>query len=448
MARFFGTNGIRGVFGSGLTLGLAHDMALAFGTWLGGGPVLVGRDGRHSSLAVSRAVCAALNSAGIHCGDAQLVPTPCLEYAVKSLGYAGGVMVTASHNPPEYNGIKPVAGDGIEVSREAELDIEAIYEKGARPRPPGWGKTTDEGRATGAYADGVLSRIDGAAVRAKKFKVVLDMGNGAQAACAPAIAESLGCDIVLVNAEVDGDFAGRGPEPTPENLSALSGAIKEHGADLGIAFDGDGDRSMFCDDSGAVLTGDRSALVLARHILAKRPGSTVVTCLNSGSAIEPLAAESGSAVRRTRVGSVEVSREMARVGALVGFEENGGFMYGPHNPVRDGCMALALMLELLAESGASLSGHAEQLGPSFTAKAKVGCRPQDVPGVLAALKSEHPDADTTDGVRVQLGPRTWVMVRPSGTEPIIRVYAEAESQAGLDSLVSLYLGKVKSALAK
>ena len=441
MGRYFGTNGIRGVFGEGFTIGMAHDMALAIGTHLGGGPVLVGYDGRHSGPAICRAVTAALNSIGTDCAVAGLVPTPCLELAVKS-GYAGGIMATASHNPPEYGGIKPVAPDGVELSRGDEARVEDIYDARAWTRTPGrWGSTADAPGIVGEYVGAVASAVDAGAIRARAPRVALDLGNGAQAVSAHLLCERLGCEAVLVNAEIDGDFPGRGPEPTPENLGGLSRAVRESGADLGVAFDGDGDRSMICDERGEVLTGDRSALALARHILGKSPGSTVVTCTNSGSAIEGIAAESGSRVVRTRVGSVEVSRRMVEEGALVGFEENGGFMYGRHNQVRDGCMTAALALEMLS-AGGPLSGIAAALPPSHTAKDKVPCPAGRIPALMAALAAEFPGSDTGDGIRIAEDARNWVMVRPSGTEPIVRVYAEAGSREGLGARMSEFVGRV------
>ncbi len=447
MARFFGTNGIRGVFGQDLTLEFVHDMTLALGTFFGRGPVLVGYDGRESGPVLCKMVCSALNSIGVDCSVAGIVPTPCLEYAVRSLGYSGGIMITASHNPPEYNGIKPVAPDGVEISRSDEIAVEGMYLQKEWGKPAAWGETSTEKRATKAYLDGIASRINSEGIRSKGFGVVLDLGNGAQAVSAPDLCQMLGCRVYLVNENIDGNFPGRGSEPTPQNLSDLSEAVMNNHADLGIAFDGDGDRSIFCDEHGKVLTGDSSALVLARHILGNAPDSLAVTCLNSGSGIESLAAQSGSKVIRTKVGSVEVSRMMVQTGALIGFEENGGFMYGPHNQVRDGCMTLALMLDVLAASKRSLSEEVLELPPSFTTKDKVLCPAQDVPGLISALNEEFPDSDTTDGIRILLDPQEWVMIRPSGTEPIVRIYAEAKSQDRLDEIMSEYTGKINSILS-
>ena len=448
MAKFFGTNGIRGVFSEDFTLEFVHDMTLAIATYFKKGPILVGYDGRDSSPIIAKVVCSALNYAGLDCNNAGLVPTPCLEYAVKKLGYSGGIMITASHNPPQYNGIKPAAKDGVEISREDELIIEDIFlKKNWIKNPSKWGITQTEDKAIDVYVNGIISQIDSQKIKSKNLKVVLDLGNGVQAVTAPVFCKLLGCETFLINEKIDGLFPGRGSEPTPQNLSELSKTVLQNNADLGIAFDGDGDRSIFCDNNGEILTGDKSALVLTKFILQKNPNSLVVTCLNSGSNIELVANEFNSQVIRTKVGSVEVSRKMVPTNALIGFEENGGFMFGKHNQVRDGCMTLALMLELLATSEKTLSEETSSLPPSFTTKDKVTCSQEDSKKLIQSLKEEFPNSDTTDGIKIVTNSKNWVMIRPSGTEPIIRIYVEAESQQKLDTLMSKYLQKVKSVIS-
>ena len=448
MAKFFGTNGIRGVFSEDFTLEFVHDMTLAIATYFTKGPILVGYDGRESSVIIAKVVCSALNYAGLDCNNVGIMPTPCLEYAVKKLDYSGGIMITASHNPPQYNGIKPAAKDGVEISREDELIIEDIFlKKNWIKNPIKWGITGKENRTTDVYVNGIISQIDSQKIKSKNLKVVLDLGNGAQAITAPVFCKLLGCETFLINEKIDGSFPGRGSEPTPQNLSELSKTVLQNNADLGIAFDGDGDRSIFCDNNGEILTGDKSALVLTKFILEKNPNSLVVTCLNSGSNIEVIANEFNSQVIRTKVGSVEVSRKMVPTNALIGFEENGGFMFGKHNQVRDGCMTLALMLELLATSEKTLSEETSSLPSSFTTKDKVACSQEDSKKLIQSLKEEFPNSDTTDGIKIVTNSKNWVMIRPSGTEPIIRIYVEAESQQKLDTLMSKYLQKVKSVIS-
>jgi phosphomannomutase / phosphoglucomutase len=348
-----------------------------------------------------------------------------------------------------YNdyGIKPVASDGVEISRKDELVVEEIYfNKKWIQSPPRWGTTEKEDSVIRVYLDGIKSQVDFEKIKSKKFKVVLDLGNGAQAAAAPKLCEELGCDVITVNEKIDGKFPGRGSEPTPENLQELSNTVKKTGADIGIAFDGDGDRSLFCDNEGKILTGDKSALLLCKNILENSPHSTIVTCLNSGSSIETIAEKNKSKVIRTKVGSVEVSRKMVRANALIGFEENGGFMYGKHNQVRDGAMTLALVLDILSTSDQNLSQLVSKLPPSFTTKDKINCSKEQAQKIIDVLKEENPNSDTTEGIKVVFDTKNWFMVRPSGTEPIIRIYAEGNSQDNLDMLMARNMKKIKSIL--
>ena len=449
MAKFFGTNGIRGVFSEDFTLEFVHDMTLAIGTYFEKGPILIGYDGRKSSPIICKIITSTLNSIGIDCNIAGIVPTPCLEFAVKTLGYSGGIMITASHNPPQYNGIKPAGKDGVEISREDELIIEDIYfKKSWITNPEKWGITREETRAIETYLKGIISQIDSKLIESKSFKVVLDLGNGAQVVTAPDFCKIINCETILVNETIDGMFPGRGSEPTPQNLSVLSKTVIENKANLGIAFDGDGDRSIFCDNLGNILTGDKSALILIQHILNKNPNSLVVTCLNSGLNTEVLAEKYNSKVIRTKVGSVEVSRKMISTNALIGFEENGGFMFGTHNQVRDGCMSLALMLELLANTDNPLSDEILKLPSSFTTKDKMQCSSDDADKIISSLKEEFPESDISDGIKIIFDSQNWVMIRPSGTEPIIRIYAESENQEKLDALMIKFLQKVKSIISR
>lgn len=446
MGKLFGTNGVRGVFGKDFTLQFVHDLTLSLAAYFRKGPILVGYDGRDSGPILAKVICSTLNYSGLDCSIGGLVPTPALEYATKKLGYSGGIMITASHNPPQYNGIKPVASDGVEISREDETKIEQIYFEKKWPKFKKIGKTGTEPRVISTYINGIKSQVNHKKIRSKKFTVVLDLGNGAQATAAPNLCKALDCKMFLINEKIDGQFPGRGSEPTPQNLQKLSKTVLKTKAALGIAFDGDGDRSIFCDNQGKILTGDKSALLLANHILNKHPKSKIVTCLNSSSVIEELAAKTKSKVIRTKVGSVEVSRKMVPQKALIGFEENGGFMYGKHNQVRDGAMTLALALDLLAGSGKSMTDEITHIPKSYTTKDKISCTKEQAKKIINTLKKEHKNYDTTDGIKIIFDDKNWVMIRPSGTEPIARIYAEADSQQRLEQTMSKYIKKVKSML--
>ena len=447
MKKLFGTNGVRGVFSEDFTLEFVNDLVMSLAAYFKQGKILVGYDGRHSSPIVAKVVSSALNYSGLDCYMAGLVPTPCLEYATKKLGYDGGLMITASHNPPQYNGIKPVASDGVEISREDERKIEQIFAEKNWIKASTFGKSFVETNVISTYIDGIISLIDIDSIKAKKFKVCLDLGNGAQAVTAKKLCENLDCDVHTINEEINGDFPGRGSEPTPQNLDELSKLVVDTNSNFGIAFDGDGDRSIFCDENGKILTGDSSALLLCDYLLQQYPNSQVVTCLNSGNIIENIVEKTNSHVVRTKVGSVEVSRRMVNDDALVGYEENGGFMFGNHNHVRDGAMTLALMLDLLSKSQSHLSQNIKNLPPSFTTKTKIECSLEKSKIVISELLKEFPDSNTSDGIKIQVDQDNWVMIRPSGTEPIIRIYGESNSQQNLDSLISNFVEKTKSILA-
>ncbi len=446
MAKLFGTNGVRGVFGEDLTLDFISKITLSIASFFKKGPILVGYDGRKSSVIISKIVTATLSSAGLDSAICGLVPTPCLQFATRQLGYNGGIMITASHNPPQYNGMKVIAKDGIEISRESELQVEEIYFTKKWKTSTKFGSIMNESHAISTYLSGIKKQVNVNKIKSRNLRIVLDLGNGAQAVTAPTLCKDLGCETIRINENIDGNFPGRGSEPTPQNLNNLSNMIIKSKADLGIAFDGDGDRSIFCDETGKILTGDRSALLLSQYILKKQPASTVVTSVNSTSVIEKIASNSQSKVLRTKVGSVEVSRKMIKENAIIGFEENGGFMYGKHNQVRDGSMTMAILLDLLANSTHSLSQEMDMLPPSFTTKGKIECSKDDFKKIVKILKTEPYKKDLTDGIKMSLDDSSWIMVRLSGTEPIARLYAESHSQSKLDDIFEKYLQKVNVAL--
>ncbi len=449
--RLFGTNGVRGVWGKDLTSENVINLTYAIATYFKRGPIVVGYDGRRSSPIISRLVRATLCSAGLDAADAGLVPTPCLQHAAKRLGYNGGVMITASHNPPEYNGIKPAAADGVEISREDELTVEDIYYSKKFSEMAGHGRQSADDNVVPKYIEKVLSLVDTERIRSRNFTVAMDTGNGAQAVVAPIIAKKLGCKVIVINGDIDGDFPGRGSEPTTDNLAVLAEVVRNGKADFGVAFDGDGDRSIFCDDRGTIYWGDKTGALLAKNLLAQRhKGAEIVCPINTSMVLSKVAEESGLKVIYTKVGSVEVSREMVKRKAPLGLEENGGFMYGPLNEVRDGTMTTALILDMLAAtttSDLSFSRLVENLPRTFQIKTKFSCSSRDIVERVVKACMEHGSPkriETMDGAKIWIDDETWLMVRPSGTEPLIRMYAESTDKALLDSKVDEYSRIIKS----
>jgi len=443
--RLFGSNGVRGVVNKELTIELASGIAAAAGHILGR-EMGVGMDGRTSSPMIRDAVVAALLSVGCNVHDMGVLPTPALQYLIKDLGLDGGIMVTASHNPPEFNGVKVQSGDGAEVSKESEERIEELYRRG-EPTPVPWDQvgvvTVYDGMES--YMEAVLSHVGADAIREKGYRVALDTGNGVAALTAPQVASRLGCSVYTVNTEIDGLFPGRGSEPTPENLGALKELMKATGAHMGIGFDGDGDRSIVIDENGVAVWGDNILCLVADWYMEKHPGATVVTSVSTSDGLEKVVEAHGGRVHWVKVGSVLISRAMIELGAPIGGEENGGIMYGPHLPARDGTMAMALLLHIMAGRGKSLSELIAEQPIGAKGKDGIPCPNELKEMLLRRLPdvADAPQVNTMDGVKLSWSDGRWVMVRPSGTEPLARIYAEAENEEKLAALIEEYKEKAE-----
>jgi phosphomannomutase / phosphoglucomutase len=449
--RLFGTNGIRGIFGKDLTIESIIDACYSLGTYFEKGPIVIGYDGRDSSPVISKLVRSTINSAGLEVGNAGLVPTPCLQYAAKRLDYNGGIMITASHNPPEYNGLKAIANDGVEISREDELKVQDIYISKNFSRVNGFARDFIDQSIIDSYMEAALALVDVQNIRSRKFTVAIDLGNGAQAKVAPLILGRLGCKVITINGNIDGNFPGRGPEPTIENLHLLSSMVTHSMADVGVAYDGDGDRSMFCDEKGNPHGGDKTGTLLVKHLLENKHARAEIVCpLNTTMALSLVAKEEGANLIYTKVGSVEVSREMVKRKSLVGLEENGGFMYGKLNEVRDGIMTTALILDALALTGQKLSGLLSSLPSTFQYKSKFSCPTKQIAEdvVGECLKHGNPKrVETLDGAKIWVDEETWIMVRPSGTEPLVRIYGESTDKLLLNSKVEEYSRLIKNKIS-
>ncbi len=437
MGRLFGTNGVRGVANRELTVEKVTRLAASAGSLLGR-DVALGRDGRTSSPMFRDAAVAGLLSVGCEVQDLGVLPTPALQYTVKSAMLDGGVMITASHNPPEFNGVKVVAPDGVEVPRSMEGEIEGLF-FGGGPEPRPWDGVGSVSflDVLDAYTEAVSSHVDGDLIRGAGLGVALDPGNGVGVLTAPVVARGLGCSVYTLNAEIDGRFPGRDSEPRPDNLGGLSDLVVASGADLGVAFDGDGDRSMFVDETGEVQWGDRAVALVAREFVARNPGARVATSVSSSRVIEDVVREGGGELVWTRVGSVDISRTMVDGGIMFGGEENGGMMYGPHLQVRDGSMAMALVLEIMARHGKPLSELFGELPQYSQMKGRVPCPDGLKEAALEALRErvEAPRVETIDGVKLWYPDGSWILVRPSGTEPVFRLYAEAGNEDRVRRLV-------------
>lgn len=446
----FGTNGIRGVFGKDLSLDFLVDITRSLAAYYKKGPILIGRDGRNSNNIMLNIVTAVLNSEGLDTVDAGILPTPCLQYATKKYQYEGGIMITASHNPPEYNGVKPIASDGVELPREDETVVENIFTNKKFITSEIIGRSFKEEMTIDSYIDDVLELVNVDKIMKRKFKVTMDLGNGVQALVAPSLAKKLGCEVITVNGTVDGNFPGRGSEPTPSNLSLMSSVATETNSDIGAAYDGDGDRSIFCDDKGIVHWGDKTGTLLAKYLIStKHPRAKIVCPINTTHILTKIAKENGSEIVHTKVGSVEVSREMVKQDAIIGMEENGGFMYGLLNQVRDGALTTALMLDLMASEEKCLSELLSSLPRVYQYKSKFECTEMGlIQKVIDSVKNHGSPMkiETLDGVKIWFDEESWLMLRPSGTEPLIRIYGESTDELLINSKVNEYTRLVKESL--
>ena len=429
MARLFGTNGVRGVVNEFMDGQLALDVGKAIGSFMKG-RVAIGCDSRTSADMVKCACAAGLMSAGAEVLDLGLLPTPALQFFVKNGNVSGGVMITASHNPPEFNGIKAIDSDGTEMPREKELVIEDFYFQKSFSCPD-WKQVGASTRTTGAiasYQKAVLANVDRKAIGDAGLKVVLDCANGAGSVCSPHILEELGVRTITLNCNPLGTFPGHPSEPTEGHLKDLITMVKETGADLGIAHDGDADRTIFIDDKGKFVYGDRSLAVVAGAMVAENGGGTVVTPVSTSLCVEDVVKRSGGELVYTRVGAPIVARKMMEIGALFGGEENGGLIFPKHQYCRDAAMTAAKMIEILAVEG-SLSSLLEKVPGYCLDKRKLPCPELIKEEVLKAVCEAFAEqrVDITDGVKVYFE-GGWTLIRPSGTEPIFRIYSEGRTE--------------------
>jgi phosphomannomutase/phosphoglucomutase len=433
MTKLFGTNGIRGITNKELTPEFASNMGLAIGTYLKGGDVAIGTDTRTSNQMLKSAVISGLLASGCDVVDVGVVPTPALQYAVKQYKLAGGVMITASHNPPEFNGIKCVDSDGTELSKEKEEKIEEIYFS-KKFNLAEWSKIksvkVDE-NVNEMYANGIMKCVDMDAIKNNGLKVGVECANGAGSLVSPYLLERLGCKVITLNAHPDGTFPGHPSEPTPENATDLIKAVKNVGADLGVLHDGDADRTVFVDENGTYVPGEKSLAFVGKEMLVKNGGGIIVTPVATSSCVEDLAKKHNGRVIYTRVGSPIVARVMMEKGAVAVFggEENGGLIFPEHQYCRDGAMSAAKVIEIMIQRKKKLSELVGEVPKYFVVKAKISC-PDNKKEYLLKRMAEYAKGtgnkfDTTDGTKI-FTKEGWVLVRPSGTEPLCRIYGETK----------------------
>lgn len=434
--------------GHGLTPEVVATFAASFGGYLrshgSNRTVIVGRDSRVSGPMFARAVTAALESVGCEVVDVGVVPTPTVQLAVEDAGAAGGVAITASHNPVEWNALKFIGPSGTFLDRKETEQMQGFLEH-APPRA-GWDELGGRREDTGAL-DRHLERVlaigylDLEEIRARGLTVALDCVRGAGGDIFSRLLEELGCQVRGINLEPDGRFP-REPEPVPENLAELAALVKETGADVGLAVDPDADRLALVDESGEPLGEDYTLALAAKLVLRHRQGP-VVTNLSTSRLLDDVAEEAGVPLVRVPVGEINVARRMQEEDAVVGGEGNGGVILPDVHLGRDAPVAARLILQLMAASGRPLSEIASGVGSYQIVKEKVALPAVPLDDVYLALEAAlaAPEADRQDGLRLDWPEeRRWVHLRPSGTEPVVRVIAEAPTGGEARELVNRVRG--------
>lgn len=447
--KLFGTDGVRWIVDkedTSFPLRLAMAVASYFPT---GSRALVGKDARIGNNLVYNLVIAGLISAGTKVYDAGFIPTPALQYCVKECGFDYGIVVTASHNPPEWVGIKVVLSDGIEAPPEVDAEVESILFE-TKFRRVSWYDLKPVERFDSAidyYVNGVKKHFDGEKFKRKEIKVVVDCANSVSALTTPRVLKELGLKVLTINADIGLPY--RPYEPTAETLTDLMQVVKAVNADFGVAHDGDGDRAIFVDDQGRFVDGAISAIVLTNYVSEKNPSlpRRVVTAISTSHILsDRYLIKNGIEVVWTRVGFLNIARKIVELGgALSGFEDNGGFAYVPHQLVRDGTVSAALMADMLVERGFKLSYIVDSIQKPAILRTKIpiNSREEGI-AIVEALKkyySSHKIIDI-DGIKVVMDNAAF-LVRPSGTEPLMRITVESWDEAVSKRILSELLDKIE-----
>lgn len=446
--RLFGTHGIRGIVNSTMTPDLAIRLGRALGTSLGKERrVLIGHDPRTSSELLECAFVSGLLDCGCNVTRLGMIPLPILAFALRKIPSDAGVMITASHNPPQYNGIKIYDADGSAFTNDKDSEIEDLYfsQKFAIAEYTGKGKLEEKRDIQTDYINGILEFVDSKNIQKCNFKVVVDAGGGAASRVTPLLLSKLGCTVIEHNCDPDGLFKERPLEPRPENLSRLMELVKQHHADLGVAHDGDADRTAYSDENGCFIQGDRILAVMCRYLLRDRPGSTIVTSINSSSVIDDAARLVDAKVARTRVGEPAVIQKMKETNAPVGGEENVGLIFRDWSWSREGPFSLALILEIMSRERKTIS-QLQGMFPvymmrKFDVSLDPGTNYEEVKRMVMKrietnLPKNRTNVLTIDGFKI-IFDYGWLLIRPSGTEFKFRIFAEAQTEEKVEELANL-----------
>jgi len=446
--RIFRAYDVRGVVNEDLTPEVMARIGVAFGTYLGGNKkVCVGRDGRTSSQMLENAFLAGLASTGCNAVSVGLVPIPTSNFATKSGGYDAGAYITASHNPPEYNGIRFRHADGTGYTSENGAIKDTFF--GGQTLRARWNSL---GKIEHASSDDIIGQYVGFIAEHTrlegKLKVALDPGNGVAALTAPALFRELGTDVWTVNDTVDGTFPARSPHPTDKNLGALQKLVLGSGADFGAAYDGDGDRVVFVDDKGRVAQVEKIGIIVARGMLGNKKGRIIVN-IPCSMIVEDELAKIGAEVLRVRVGDVFISQALKEHDAAFAMEISAHYFVPTYWYFDDPVLTTVKLAEILSSDKTPLSALLDAIPSYPTVEKELAC-PDTVKFELVESLVEHhrrlgDRLDLTDGLKV-IYDDGWGMVRPSNTQPMVRLFAEARTRPRMEQIAAMFESEVKEAL--
>jgi phosphomannomutase len=436
---------IRGIVPDELDTTTAYGIGRAVADFIGQGPIAVGRDARTHSPEMAVALLDGIRDEGVDVIDLGLVATPMLYFAVEKLQAAAGVMITASHNPGQYNGFKICREHAIPIGEASGLrDIEERVSLRAGAEKAVVRGSVTEHDICSAYTDHALS-VGGSR---PKLKVAIDCGNGMASVGLEPILERLGVEVERLYFEPDGRFPNHEADPLKvENLEDVAEAVRRHSADFGVAFDGDGDRAVFVDEKGEPVSADLSTALIARHLLKRNPGARILYDLRSSRIVAEKIEEGGGVAGMCRVGHSFVKAQMREEGALFAGELSGHlyFRFSENLVADDGTAALVAMLDVLGDAGRPLSELVDPLR-CYSASGEINRRVSDVEFVLAEVEAGHAGASTVsklDGLLVQY-PSWWFNLRPSNTEPVLRLNLEADTESEMIERRDAMLALVES----
>ena len=446
-------SGVRGTVGRALDPSLLTRFAAAFGTLVEGQTVVVGRDTRTSGPMVYHAILAGLVATGCKVIDVGVCPTPTVLLMSQILNASGSLVLTASHNPIDWNGIEFALESGRLLSEEKRARLMGIWESGDF-QLAAWdrqGSVQANDTSIDQHIDCVLGCgwVVPDQIRSHALKIVIDCGNGAGSVISPRLLRALGCEVIELNCVPDGYFP-RSAEPTSDALDQLCETVKSEGADLGLAHDGDADRLVIVSEEGTPLSSEYTFALAAEFLLNKRKGDIVAT-VSTSRMLDDVADRHGVKLHRTSVGVGFVVEKMREIGAVIGGEGTGGVIYPDLQYTTDGIASIAAIVQLLAESGASAISEVVASLPNYAiCKEKLEVSSQKVADVLLQLAIETYKDDTldlTDGVK-RVWEDRWVNIRKSGTEPVIRVFSEAQTAEEAQDLCDSTLDTLESLIAQ